>query len=67
LRVADQQARQASGHGLLDLPPHDWREMYGCRVPPTEAADVAIDEHVAQHGTGPAATPTPASPASQAG
>jgi len=63
LRVADQQARQAFGRGLLDLPPHDWREMYGGRVPPTEAADVTVDEHVAQHGTDVANTPIPESPA----
>lgn len=60
LHVADQQARQAFGRGLLDLPPRDWRDMYSSRVSPTEAADVAIDEHAARHGTGPAAAPPPA-------
>lgn len=59
LRVADQQARQAFDCGLLDLPPRDWQGMYESRVPPTEAADVAIDEHAARHGTGPAAAPPP--------
>jgi len=60
MRVADQQARRTFGRGLLDLPPRDWRDMYDGRVPPTEAADVAIDEHAARHGTGPAAAPPPA-------
>ncbi len=63
LQVADQRARQAFGRGLLDLPPRDWQEMYIGRVPPTEAADVAIDEHAAQHGTGPAVASNPVSPA----
>jgi hypothetical protein len=63
LRVADQRARQAFGCGLLDLPPRDWRGMHDDRVPPTEAADVAIDEHAAQHGTGPVVVQTPESPA----
>ncbi len=62
LRMADQQARQAFSCGLLDLPPRDWREMYNGRVPPIEAADVAIDEHAAQHGTGPAPIPRPVAP-----
>jgi len=62
LRVADQQARQTFGCGLLDLPPRDWREMYIGRVPPIEAAAVAIDEHAAQHGTGPAPIPRPVAP-----
>jgi len=60
MRVADQQARQTFGRGILDLPPRNWRDMYNNRVPPTEAADVAIDEHAARHGTGPAAAPPPA-------
>jgi len=63
LRVADQQARQAFNCGLLDLPPRDWREMYIGRVAPIEAADAAIDEHAAQHGTGPAPIPRPVAPA----
>jgi len=62
LRVADQQARQTFGCGLLDLPPRDWREMYIGRVPPIEAAAVAIDEHAAQHGTSPAPIPRPVAP-----
>ena len=63
LRVADQHARQAFGRGLLDLPPRDWQEMYLGRVLPTEAVDVAIDEHAAQHGTGPVLASAPVSPA----
>lgn len=63
LRVADQHARQAFGCGLLDLPPRDWRGMHDDRVPPTEAADVAIDEYAAQHGTGPVVAQAPESPA----
>lgn len=53
LRVVDQHARQAFGRGLPDLPPRDWRGLYDNGVPPTEAADVAIDEHAARHGTAP--------------
>ncbi len=63
LWIADQRARQAFGCGLLDLPPRDWQAMYLACVPPTEAADVAIDEYAAQHGTGPVVAPVPASPA----
>ena len=63
LWIADQRARQAFGCGLLDLPPRDWQEMYLKRVPPTEAADVAIDEYAAQHGTGPVVASVPAYPA----
>ena len=63
LWIADQRARQAFGCGLLDLPPRDWQEMYLACVPPTEAADVAIDEYAAQHGTGPVVASVPASPA----
>ena len=63
LRVADQRVRQAFDRSLLDLPPRDWQEMYLGRVPPTEAADVAIDEHAAQHGTGPVVASAPVSPA----
>ena len=62
LWIADQRARQAFGCGLLDLPPRDWQEMYFGRVSPTEAADVAIDEYAAQHGTGPAVASDPVSP-----
>ena len=62
LWIADQHARQAFDCGLLDLPSRDWREMYDGCVPPAEAADVAIDEYAAQHGTGPVVASTPMSP-----
>ncbi len=38
---------------LLDLPPRDWRGEYDGRVPPAEAADIAIDEHESVRGTRP--------------
>jgi len=38
---------------LLDLPPRDWRGEYNGRVPPEEAADIAIDEHESVRGTQP--------------
>ncbi len=38
---------------LLDLPPRDWRGEYDARVPPEEAADIAIDEHESVRGTQP--------------
>ena len=62
LWIADQRARQAFGCGLLDLPPRDWRALYDSRVPPTEAVDVAIGEHAAQHGTGAVVAQAPISP-----
>ena len=62
LRVADQRVKQAFGRGLLDLPPRDWRALYNGRVPPTEAVDVAIDEHAAQHGTEAVVAQAPLSP-----
>jgi len=62
LRVADQHIRRTFGCGILDLPPRHWQGMYEGCVPPTAAADVAIDEHAARRRTGPAAAPVPASP-----
>jgi hypothetical protein len=38
---------------LFDLPPRDWREEYDGRVPPDEAADVALDEFASVHGVRP--------------
>jgi hypothetical protein len=35
---------------LFDLPPRAWREEYDGRVPPDEAADVALDEFASVHG-----------------
>ena len=34
--------------GLMDLPDWLWRDEYEDRVPPGEAADVAIDETAAE-------------------
>lgn len=62
LCVANQHARQVFSCGILDLPPRDWRGEYAGRVPPDEAADIAIDEYAAQHGTGPVATAAPEPP-----
>ena len=62
LRVADQRVKQVFGRGLLDLPPRDWRALYNSRVPPTEAVDVAINEHAAQHSTGAVVAQAPVSP-----
>ena len=53
LRVANRRMDRAYLCGLLDLPARDWRDEYDGRVPPAEAADVAIDEYAAQHGTEP--------------
>ena len=53
LIVASRQARKASHRALLDvldLPPRRWRDEYDDRVPPEEAADVAVDEHASVHG-----------------
>lgn len=53
LLVATRQAQKASSRALLDvldLPAREWREEYDGRVPPEEAADVAIDEHDSRHG-----------------
>jgi len=53
LLVASRQARRVSDRALLDvldLPARDWRDDYDGRVPPEEAADVAVDEHHYQHG-----------------
>jgi len=53
LLVASRQARRVSRRALLDvldLPARDWRGEYDGRVPPEEAADVALDEHDSIHG-----------------
>ena len=53
LVVASRQARTVSHRALLDvldLPARDWRDEYDGRVPPEEAADVAVDEHGSLHG-----------------
>jgi len=62
LRVGDHHAGQVFSCGILDLPPRDWRGEYDGRVPPDDAADIAIDEYAAQHGTGPVTTAVPEPP-----
>ena len=44
---------------LLTLPVRDWREQYDGRVPPNEAADVAVDEHASVHGIPDGGRPPP--------
>ena len=56
LRVANAHAARSCKWvilDLLDLPPRDWRGEYDGRVPPREAADVAIDEHESMCGIQP--------------
>lgn len=53
LLVASRQAQKVSRRhvlDVLDLPARDWRDEYDGRVPPEEAADVAVDEHASRHG-----------------
>lgn len=63
LRVASRHAMQMFHCGLLELPPRDWLGAYVGRVPPEEAADIAVEEHIARHGTGRVAAPDPLPPA----
>ena len=51
LSMANARCEDVEGLCLLDLPARDWREEYQGRVPPEEAADVAVDEYAALHGT----------------
>jgi hypothetical protein len=44
LRVANERCESIDRIVLLNLPPRDWRGEYLGRVPPEEAADVALDE-----------------------
>ena len=37
----------------MDLPDRCWRDDYDHRVPPSEAADLAIDEAAAEFGIDP--------------
>lgn len=53
LRVVNERTRELAGCCLLDLPARDWRDEYDGRVPPDEAADVAVDEYASVHGTAP--------------
>jgi len=60
LKVADSHAARTCKwviQDLLDLPSRDWRGDYNGRVPPKEAADIAIDEHEAMAGTQPQQLP----------
>ena len=50
LCAAQARSMATDGIGLLDLSARDWRDMYDGRVPPEEAADVAVDEFVSAHG-----------------
>ena len=50
LRVVNAQCHAVDCLDILDLPPRDWREEYDGRVPPDEAADVALDEFASEHG-----------------
>ena len=44
LRVATARCESIDRIVLLNLPTRDWRGEYDGRVPPAEAADVALDE-----------------------
>ena len=50
LALVDVRIAAHSPWTLLTLPVRDWREHYDGRVPPNEAADVAVDEHASRHG-----------------
>ena len=53
LRVANERSNAVDRIALLNLPPRDWREEYLGRVPPEEAADVALDEFASVAGIQP--------------
>ena len=48
LRVVNRRIERVTGIGLLDLPDRLWRDDYDSRMPPVEAADVAIDQAAAE-------------------
>ena len=50
LRVVNAQCHAVDCLSILDLPPREWRDEYDGRVPPDEAADVALDEFASEHG-----------------
>lgn len=50
LRVVNRRIERAIALSLMDLPDRLWRDEYDDRVPPGEAADVAIDETAAEFG-----------------
>ena len=50
LRVVNRQIERVITVSLMDLPDRLWRDEYDDRVPPGEAADLAIDETAAEFG-----------------
>ena len=50
LRVVNWRCHAIDRLSLLDLPLRDWREEFDGRVPPDEAANVALDEFASEHG-----------------
>jgi len=53
LRVVNRQIERVITVSLMDLPDRLWRDEYDDRVPPGEAADLAIDETAAEFGVEP--------------
>jgi len=53
LGLVDIQIAQTSPWTLSDFPGRNWREDYDGRVPPEEAADIAVDERIAVLGIAP--------------
>jgi len=53
LRVVNRCIARTTGLCLLDPPDRCWRDEYEDRVPPSEAADVAIDETATEFGLDP--------------
>ena len=53
LRVVNRQIERVITVSLMDLPDRLWRDEYDDRVPPGEAADLAIDETAAEIGVEP--------------
>ena len=54
LCAVDRRIERTLTVGLIDLPERCWRDDYDDRVPPSEAADLAIDEAAAEFGIEPA-------------
>ena len=53
LRAVDRRIERTLTVGLMDLPDRCWRDDYDDHVPPSEAADLAIDEAAAEFGIDP--------------
>ena len=53
LRVVNRRIEKTVIVSLMDLPDRCWRDEYDNRVPPGEAADLAIDETAAEFGIDP--------------